>query len=211
MAPLWLTLLFTAVAASKEPLTVHIALSQTPDFDVVHHRATSNAIGVALFGAIGAGVQASVEHARDVAKRDQLRPYVSEGIWDEAFVAALEETFAQKGFTVRESPAPKEDAANSALYLVVRPHSFGIRVVDTTTVYVSTYVQFEVTYGRELGELRRNAFEDSYYMTGDRQVSYADLLADPGELNDDLANLLSQAARRVANKLIYNSEQPGAG
>jgi hypothetical protein len=197
-------LLVGAQALAGESKTIQIRLERAPEFDVVYHRALSNAAGAAIGGLIGAGIQSSIEADRDSTKRKTLGPHVAATIWNDAFVKTLNDALQAKGFDpvwLDGTPDPK--GAKADIYLTLKPESYGFRMVDTTTALVSAYVEFDASYSQEL-KPRQKAPKEAFYLTHKKQASYEDLANQPAELNAEVEAVLAQAARRLANKIIYN-------
>jgi hypothetical protein len=204
-------LLVGAQALAGESKTIQIRVERAPEFDVVYHRALSNATGAAIGSAaglagvlIGGGIQSSIEADKDSTKRKTLEPHVAATIWNDVFVRTLSETLQAKGFDplwLEGKPDPK--GAKADIYLTLMPESYGFRMVDTNTALVSAYVEFDASYSQEL-KPRQKAPKEAFYLTHKKQASYEDLANQPAELNAEVEAVLAQAARRLANKIIYN-------
>jgi hypothetical protein len=197
-------LLICAQAVANESRTVQIRVDGAPKFEVVYHRALTNAVGAAFGGLIGAGIQSSIESDKDAKKREALGPHVATTVWNDVFVKTLNEALQTKGFDPLwvegkgDPQAPKAD-----IYLTLFPASYGFRMVDSNTALVSAYVEFAATYTHEV-KPRQKLPKEAFYMTNKRQSSYDDLANEPAALSGDVESVLAQAARRLANKIIYN-------
>jgi hypothetical protein len=197
-------LLICAQAVANESRTIQIRVDGAPRFDVVYHRALTNATGAVIGGLIGAGIQSSIESDKDAKKREALGPHVSAGLWNDAFVKTLNEALQTKGFDplwVEGKADPQAPEAD--IYLTLFPASYGFRMVDSTTALVSAYVEFAATYTNEV-KPRQKLPKEAFYMTNKKQSSYEDLANEPAALSGDVESVLAQAARRLANKIIYN-------
>jgi hypothetical protein len=195
--------LIAAPVAADESRVIQIRVDGTPEFDVIYHRAKTNATGAVIGGIIGAGIQAGVEADRDSDKRKQIEPHIADDVWQNVFVNTLNEALLAKGFQpqwVEGKSDGKE--AQAEVYLVLFPDAYGFRVVDSNTMLVSAYVEFEATYARE--PIKRVKSKEPFYLTDKKQASYEDLLEAPSALNGEIEAVLAQAARRLANKIIYN-------
>jgi hypothetical protein len=198
-------LVVCAHAIASESKTIQIRVDGAPKFDVVYHRALTNATGAVIGGLIGAGIQSSIESDKDAKKREALGPHITAGVWNDVFVKTLNETLQAKGFDPvwvegkADPRAPKAD-----VYLTLFPASYGFRMVDSTTSLVSAYVEFDAAYSLELLKPRQKLPKEAFYLTNKKQSSYEDLANEPAALNDDVETVLTQAARRLANKIIYN-------
>jgi hypothetical protein len=197
-------LLICAQAVANESRTIQIRVDGAPKFDVVYHRALTNAVGAALGGLIGAGIQSSIESDKDAKKREALGPHVATTVWNDVFVKTLNEALQTKGFdplwveSKADPQAPKAD-----VYLTLFPASYGFRMVDSNTALVSAYVEFAASYTNEV-KPRQKLPKEAFYMTNKKQSSYDDLANEPAALSGDVESVLAQAARRLANKIIYN-------
>jgi hypothetical protein len=198
-------LLICAQAVANESRTVQIRVDGAPRFDVVYHRARTNAVGAAFASVIGAGIQYAIESEKDANKREALGPHVSAGVWNDVFVKTLNEALQAKGYDPvwvegkADPQAPKAD-----VYLTLFPASYGFRMVDSNTALVSAYVDFTAVYSREPHKPRQRLTKEAFYMTNKKQSSYDDLANEPAALSGDVESVLTQAARRLANKMIYN-------
>src|SRR5262245_59188143 len=104
-------LALSADANSQEQRTVLIRVTGESKFDVVYSRARTNATGAVIAGLIGAGIQAGVESNQDAARRDALRPHVSDEIWQRSFIKTFGDTLAANNFSVIwEGDKPEKNA-----------------------------------------------------------------------------------------------------
>ena len=203
----WLSALTAALVLVAAPVAadtaraIQIRVDGAPKFDVVYHRAQTDATGAALGGIIGASIQAGVEADRDANKRKEMEPHIADDVWQNAFVKTLNETLAAKGYEPQwvEGKAGKD--AKADVYLLLFPASYGFRIVDSTTLLVSAYVEFEASYARE--PIKR-ANKEPFYLTDKKQAAYSDLFLNTAAINGEIETVLAQAARRLANKIIYN-------
>jgi hypothetical protein len=185
--------------------SILIEVDGEPKFDVIYHRALGNATGAAIGGLLGAGIQAGIEADGDSKKRAEIRPHVGENVWRDVYVKTLNETFLAKGIEpvwVESGRQPKDYKAD--IYLVLMPASYGFRMVDSTTSLVSSYVEFEAVYSTQPASSRKKLPKEAFYLTSRKQASYEALVADAASLNAEVEAVLTLAARRLANKIIYN-------
>lgn len=196
-------LLALGCANGAQARTIEIRSDGTAKFDLVYHRATSNATGAVIGGLIGAGIQASIESDQDARKREQLEPHVTPAGWREVFVPALDAALRAKD--IEPSWTDRDDRSSAAdIYLAIHPGSYGFRVVDTATMLMSAYVEFEATYSTEPLQGRRKPTKEVFYVTDRKQVAYSVLVQEPATLDSEVRAVLAQAARRLANKIAYN-------
>lgn len=195
--------LVAAPVAADTTRAIQIRVDGDPKFDVVYHRAQTDATGAVLGGIIGASIQAGVEADRDADKRKEMEPHIADDVWQNAFVNSLNEALLAKGYQPQwiEAKADGKDA-KADVYLLLFPASYGFRVVDSTTLMVSAYVEFEASYARE--PIKRAKSKEPFYLTDKNRAAYSDLLLDTSALNGQIETVLARAARRLANKIIYN-------
>lgn len=208
----WLTAVSAVVLLASSPLagagesrSILIEVDGEAKFDVVYHRALTNATGAVIAGLVGAGIQAGIEAERDTKKREQIRPHVGEHVWRDVYVKTLNETFRAKGIEpiwVEGDDRPKDFKAD--LYLLLMPDTYGFRMVDSTTSLVSSYVEFDAVYSSQPINPRKKFPKEAFYVTSRKQASYEALVADSPGLNAEVEAVLVQAARRLANKIVYN-------
>ena len=210
LAPAALALLLACVPAlGAEPRTIAIEVDGDARFDVVYHRALTNATGAVIAGLIGAGIQAGIEADHDAKKRRELAAHVAEDAWRDVFLRTLTETLVAKGFEPVWVETDGHQRAGADLYLVLYPATYGFRMVDSTTALVSAYVEFEARYASEpLAARNKSPPRERFYVTDRTQVSYDDLVAETAGIHPRVAAALALGARRLANKIVYNTKTP---
>jgi hypothetical protein len=202
--PLAMLLAFPCLAQDA-PRKVAIEIEGKAEFDVIFHRALSNATGAVLGGLIGAGIQSGIESDADAKKRTAIYPYVAEKAWRDVFIQTLTDTLAEKGLEpvwIDAGTTPKSGTAD--MYLVLYPAKYGFRMVDTTSQMVAAFVEFDAAYSVKPISSRNKPEKEAFYLTDKSQVSYDQLLADPAGINARVESVLKMAARRLANKIVYN-------
>lgn len=200
-------LLVAHFASAVEPRRIAIEISGEARFDVIYHRAGSNAAGAAFGGLIGAGIQSGIESDQDAAKRDALWPHVATAAWKDIFVKTMTETLAAKGLEpVWIEAGTRAQPESADLYLALFPETFGFRIVDSTTSAVSAYVEFEAIYANQPISSGKKSLRESFYLTDNTSTSYEDLLADTASIPARIESVLGRAARRLTNKVIYNAK-----
>lgn len=191
--------------AQDVPRKIAIAIEGKAEFDVIYRRALSNATGAVLGGLIGAGIQAGIESNEDAEKRAAIYPYVAEQAWRDVFIKSMTDALAEKGLEpvwIEAGAPPKPGTAD--MYLVLYPAQFGFRVVDTTSLMLAAFVEFEAAYSSQPVSGRNKPAKESFYLTDKSQVSYDQLLADTAGINPRIESVLRMAARRLTNKVVYN-------
>jgi hypothetical protein len=202
-------ILAAAPVSADETRTIQIRVDGEPEFDVVYHRAKTNATGAVIGGIIGAGIQAGVEADRDGDKRKEIQPHIADDVWQNVFLKTLGEALQAKGFQPQwivegEAGAKEKVKEKADVYMILFTDAYGFRVVDSTTMLVSAYVEFEATYARE--PIKKVKEKEPFYLTDKKQASYEDLVKTGTAMNGELEAVLAQAARRLANKIIYNAK-----
>lgn len=191
--------------AQDSPRKIAIEIEGKAEFDVIYRRALSNATGAFLGGLIGAGIQAGIESNEDADKRAAIYPYVAEQAWRDVFIKTMTDALAEKGLEpvwIEGEASPKPDTAD--MYLMLYPAKFGFRVVDTTSMMLAAFVEFEAAYSRQPISGKNKPAKEPFYLTDKSQVSYDQLLADTAGINPRIESVLKMAARRLTNKVFYN-------
>ena len=191
--------------AQDLPRKIAIEIDGKAEFDVIYRRALSNATGAVLGGLIGAGIQAGIESNEDAEKRAAIYPYVAEQAWRDVFIKTMTDALAEKGLEpvwIEAGASPKPGTAD--MYLVLYPAQFGFRVVDTTSLMMAAFVEFEAAYSSQPVSGKNKPAKEPFYLTDKSQVSYDQLLADTAGINPRIESVLKMAARRLTNKVVYN-------
>ena len=194
-------------SGTQQRKTVRIEVSGSPEFDVVYNRAAATAAGAALGGLIGASIQAGVEADQDRKKREAMGPHISTEIWQRSFVASFDEALRAKGYEpmwVQDGGVAATESAD--LYVLIYPRSYGLRMVDRSTSMTSAYVEFHAAFSRDKLNARKPPKKEFFYLTNEKQASYDARSESPDRLAEEIASVLSQGARRLANKIIYNAK-----
>lgn len=192
--------------AQEAPRKIAIEVDGKAEFDVIYQRALSNATGAVLGGLIGAGIQASIESSADAEKRDAIHPYVAEHAWRDVFIQSMTDALAEKGL----EPVWIDDGADvkpgtADIYLVLYPGQFGFRIVDTTSLMMAAFIEFDAAYSSKPISGRNQPEKERFYITDKSQVSYGQLLEDTAGINPRIEAVLKMAARRLTNKVVYNT------
>jgi hypothetical protein len=188
---------------AADSTTIYIEVVGVAEFDVIYHRALTNATGALVGGLIGAGIQAGVESSKDASKVDVIEPMIDRGSWKEYFLDALNSKLESKKYTAKWVDDSAELTSGSVLKLY--PGNYGFRVVDASTMLMSAYVEFEATFTNPGTKDNENG-KKHFYVTSKDTRSYESFASDREVLNSDLQAALTKAAQRIANKIIYNKE-----
>jgi len=206
MAGLFVTaLLWASPVFSGESATIYIEIVGKGEFEVIYHRAVSNAVGAAFGGLIGAGIQSSVEASKDTEKTEQLRPLIEKDAWKDDFLATLNEKLEAEGFNAVWVDDRKYPGHGYVLHIY--PESYGYRMVDSSTRMVSAFIAFKAELSLDDSKNSHQGVKEDYYITGKDQYPFERLLEDDSPVNPDLAAVLEKAAKRLANKIIYSLKE----
>jgi len=198
-------LLASASVAQDAPRRIAIQIEGKAEFDVIYRRALSNATGAVLGGLIGAGIQAGIESNEDSEKRDAIQPHVAQQAWRDFFIQTMTDSLAEKGLETVWIDAGTEPKAGTAdMYMVLYPSKFGFRIVDTTSLMMASFVEFEAAYSTKPISGKSKPVKEPFYITDKSQVSYDQLIADPSGISPRIESVLKMAARRLTNKVFYN-------
>lgn len=195
--------LLASSACPAATRTVYIELVGRGTFQVIYHRALSNATGTAIAGVIGAGVQFGVEAGRDASKTDQLEPLIEKDAWQVKFLDTLNSKLETEGYEA----VWVEDSSKvtDGIILKIYPESYGYRMVNTSTRLVSAYVDFDASFSS--AKTARSQDREAFYLTHTEQYPYEHLLLPDSPVNTDLEALLEKAAKRLANKIVYSVKE----
>lgn len=182
--------------------TIYIDIVGEGRFEVIYHRAKSNATGAVIAGLIGAGIQSGIEASMDQEKTNRLSPLISKETWKIQFLDTLNDKLESAGFAA----VWVEDTRHrdSGIVLKIYPNSYGFKMVDTSTHMVSAFIDFKASFS---GGSQEEWDKEAFYLTSRNQHSYDRLLGEDSPVNPDLSSVLEKAARRLANKIIYTLKE----
>ena len=193
----------SAYAANIE--IVYIDIVGEGQFEVIYHRALSNATGAAIGGLIGAGIQSGIESSRDTEKTNELRPLITKDTWKTQFLDTLNDKLESKGFEAVWVENTRE--VEDGIVLKIYPEQYGFRMVDTSSRMVSAFIAFKASFSSEHTKSKNKPEKEAYYITNKNQHSYKDLLLKDTPINSELESVLKKAAKRLANKIIYSVKE----
>lgn len=192
-------------SAQDAPQKVAIEIQGKAEFDVIYHRALSNAAGAVLGSFIGAGIQSAAEASGDAEKRKALYPYVAGQAWRDFFIKTMTDSLAEKGLeTVWVEPGNHHEPGTADMYIVLYPAKFGFRIVDSSTLMMASFIEFEAAYSTQAIFGKNRPVKEPFYLTDKSQVPYEQLLADTSGISPRIESVLKMAARRLTNKVVYN-------
>lgn len=195
-------LLLSASTYATDTKTIYIDIVGEGKFEVIYHRATSNATGAVIAGLIGAGIQSGIEASKDQAKTNQLSPLINKETWKIQFLDTLNDKMESEGFEAVWVEDTKH--RDSGIVLKIYPDSYGFKMVDTSTHLVSAFIEFKASFS---GGSSQEWDKEAFYLTNRNQYPYDRLLGEDSPVNPDLSEVLEKAARRLANKIIYSLKE----
>lgn len=199
------TLLLSISARASDSEFIYIEIVGQGEFEVFYHRVLSNAIGAAVGGIIGAGIQSGIEANKDQEKTNQLRPLIDKEGWKLQFLDTLNDKLESEGFEAVWIEDKKD--VGDGVVLKIYPHSYGYKIVDTTTQLVSAFIDFEASFWRGNSKNAKEREKEAYYITNRKQYPFYKLLEEGSTVNSDLGEVLEKAANRLANKIIYGLKE----
>jgi hypothetical protein len=198
-------LTFAAQYCAASSKTVYIDVIGEGDFEVVYHRAESNATGAVIAGVIGAGIQSGTEKGKDSEKEEQLRPLINKDTWRVQFLDTLNDKLVSKGYEAVWVDDTRDIA--EGIVLKIYPDKYGFTMVNTSTRLVSAFITFEAIFSGSGRSEQKAAEKESYYITDRNQHPFDELLQEDSPVNAELEATLRKAAKRLANKLIYSMKE----
>lgn len=197
--------LYSEEKVSGDTRTIYIDVIGEGRFEVIYHRALSNATGAVIGGLIGAGIQSGVEAGKDAEKTEELTPLVNKENWKVQFLDTLNDKLEAEGF---EAEWVGDDRKiEDALVLKIYPENYGFKMVNTTSRMVSAYIDFKASLSTGSSRDSEEWDKESFYLTNRNQYAYEQLLGENSPVNPDLAAVLEKAALRLANKIIYTLKE----
>jgi len=198
-------LLLSSSCFASEIKTIYIDIVGAGTFEVIYHRALSNATGVVIGGLVGAGIQSGIEAGLDTGKAQQLSPLIAGDTWKTRFLDTLNDKLQAEGYQAVWVNSSKE--IGDGVVLKIYPAQYGFRLVDTTTNMVSAFVAFKASFWKGKPKSNQKSQKEEYYITDKNQHTFDDLLVEGSPANSELESTLEKAARRLANKIIYRMRE----
>jgi hypothetical protein len=198
-------LLLSTSSYAADTKTVYIDVIGEGKFEVIYHRALTNATGAVIGGLIGAGIQSGIESDRDSRKREELQPLINKDSWKTEFLDTLNDKLESSGFEAVWVENSKD--VNSGIVLNVYTDQYGFRMVNTSTRMVSAYITFEASFSSRTAESSKKQEKEKFYITNKNQHPYDFLLMEDSAVNPELEAVLNKAAKRLANKIIYSTKE----
>jgi hypothetical protein len=198
-------LLLSISSYAADTKTVYIDIIGKGKFEVIYHRALTNATGAVIAGLIGLGIQSGIESDRDSRKKEELQPLINQDSWKTAFLDTLNDKLESSGFEAVWVENSKD--INDGIVLNVYPDQYGFRMVDTSTRMISAYTTFEASFSSRTAKSNKKQKKEKFYITNKNQHPYSALLMEDSPVNSELEAVLNKAAKRLANKIIYSTKE----
>lgn len=199
------TLVFAASTYANETKTIYIEIVGEGKFEVIYHRAKSNATGAVIGGLIGAGIQSGIEASKDQEKTKELNPLIKNDTWKIRFLDTLNDKLESEGFEAVWVEDSKD--IDNGLVLKIYPDQYGFKLINTSTLLVSAFIDFKAGFSSRSSKNSKDNEKEAYYLTNKNQYPYDDLLKEDSPVNTDLEAVLEKAAKRLANKIIYSMKE----
>ena len=119
-------LLLPAPFCDADAKTVYIDIVGEGKFEVIYHRALTNATGAVIAGIVGAGIQSGIEHGKEKGK--ELSPLISKNTWKSQFLDTLNAKLESKGFEAIWIENTKD--INEGTVVKVYPDQYGFRMIN---------------------------------------------------------------------------------
>jgi hypothetical protein len=197
------TVVFSNFLHASEKTTIYIEVVGNEKFDVIYHRATSNATGMAMAGLLGAGIQSGVESSKDATKTKEIEPMIEAESWKLHFLNTINTSLESKNYEVEWIDSKKSKKISEGLVLKIYPTSFGIKISDTATLLMCAYADFNATL-TNADKKEKEGKKKNFHIIGKDQKTYENFTSDKALLNSEVQAALTMAAKRIANKIIYN-------
>jgi hypothetical protein len=198
-------LLLSTSSYATDTKTVYTDIIGKGKFEVIYHRALTNATGAVIAGLIGVGIQSGIESDRDSRKREELKPLINQDSWKIEFLDTLNDKLESSGFEAVWVENSKD--VNDGIVLNVYPDQYGFRMVDTSTRMISAYTTFEASFSSRTAKIKEKQEKEKFYITNKNQHPYDVLLMEESPVNSELKAVLNKAAKRLANKIIYSTKE----
>jgi len=198
-------LLLSTPIHGADTRTIYIDVIGEGRFEVIYHRALSNATGAVIAGLIGAGIQSGVEAGKDREKTEALSPLVNKENWKVKFLDTLNDKLEAEGFEAVWVENARQ--ADDALVLNIYPENYGFKMVNTSTHVVSAFIDFKASLSTGSPNGSEEWDKEAFYLTNRNQYTYEQLLGENSPVNPDLEAVLEKAALRLANKIIYTLKE----
>lgn len=198
-------LLLSASTYASETRTIYIETIGEGKFEVLYHRALSNATGAVIGGIIGAGIQSGIEAGKDQKKTKELSPLIIKDTWKTRFLNTLNDKLESEGFEAVWVEDSKD--VGDGLVLKIYPDQYGFKLVNTSRRLVSAFIDFKASLSSGSSKNAKGNNKEAYYLTNKNQYPYDDLLKEDSPINADLEAVLEKAAKRLANKIIYSMKE----
>jgi hypothetical protein len=186
----------TSTDASADPpgQPLGVTNSKPGVFGVVSHRMQPVGAGIVAAGLIGAAIQTGIESSEDGKMKNELLKRFPDASCNQPLLDAFNGRVRADGtFTV--VGAANKNAATADLAI----DECGFHLADTTANEFSSYVYLTLRFK----PAATAAWSEKIQVSGRNRYGFDDLLNQPGLAQSELADALTRAGVRAADKIIY--------
>lgn len=198
------TTIFSNFLHASEKTTIFIEVVGNEKFDVIYHRANSNSTGAVIAGLVGAGIQSGIESNKDAKKTEKIEPMIETDSWKVHFLNTINSSLESKNYKVEWVDGNKTKKISEGLVLKIYPSSYGIKISDTATMLMCAYADFNATL-TNVNKKEKEGKKKNFHIIGKDLKTYESFSSDTALLNSEVRAALKMAAKRIANKIIYNN------
>lgn len=176
---------------------VSLLTSDEGSFEVIYHRVESAGAGAVAAGLIGASIQIGIQSSQDGDKTRQILPMLTDASCGKPLRDALAATLQQSGRFIVDESGAKGNAR-----ITIDIDECGLRLVDSAQMQLASYVKLNMQYKPAGGE---EAWTEKIQVTGRNRHGFDAFAQQPGLAQSELADTLSRAGGRAANKIIFRN------
>ncbi len=193
-AALYLFVTSTDAIADPPGQPLGVTNSKPGVFGVVSHRMQPVGAGVAAAGLIGAAIQTGIESSEDDKMKKELLQRVPDASCSQPLLDAFDGRVRADGtFSIEGAPVKGVATVDLAI------DECGFHLADTTANQFSSYVYLTL----KVKPAATAAWSEKIQVSGRNRYSFDDLLDQPGLAQAELADALTRAGVRAADKIIY--------
>lgn len=163
-------------------------------FGVISHRMQPVGAGMAAAGLIGAAIQTGIESSEDGKMKNELLRKIPDASCSQPLLEAFNGRLRADGtFSVLDTESKSRATVDLAI------DECGFHLADTTANQFSSYVYLTLRFK----PAATAAWSEKIQVSGRNRYGFDDLLNQPGLAQSELADALTRAGLRAADKIIY--------
>jgi hypothetical protein len=175
-----------------EPLGV--TNSKSGALQVISHRMQPVGAGAVAGGLVGAAIQSGIESSQDDKMKNKLLQTFPDASCSQPLLDAFYGRVRADGTFAVGAPAAKGAAA-----VDIAIDECGFHLADTTANLFSSYVYLTIKFKPAAGA----TWNEKLQVSGRNRYSFDEILNQPGLAQSELADALTRAGVRAADKIIY--------